>query len=67
MGSSINCRHILIKVGQSDDDRERAQAQLKEIRQMSIDGDDFEELARKFSDEKQTKGFGGSMGPLIIE
>lgn len=64
--TSINCRHILIKVGQSDDDRDRAQAQLKEIRQMAIDGEDFEELARKFSDEKQTKGFGGSMGELSL-
>lgn len=64
--TSINCRHILIKVGQSDADRERAQMQLKEIRQMAVDGDSFEDLARKFSDEKQTKGFGGSMGELNL-
>ncbi len=64
---AINCRHILIKVGESDSDRERARNQLSELRQRVLDGESFEELARKYSDEKETKGFGGSMGDISMK
>jgi len=64
---AINSRHILIKVGESDADRERARTQLEELRQRALEGEPFEDLARQYSDEKETKGFGGSMGDITMK
>ena len=60
----INCRHILLKVGQSDDDRKRTMDYLLDIKRRVVEGADFEALAREFSEEKETQGFGGAMGQL---
>jgi len=65
--TSINCRHILFKVGQSESDRNKAREALNEIRDSAKAGKDFEELAKTFSDEKETQGFGGSMGQIELE
>lgn len=64
--SAINSRHILIKVGQSDADRERTREALQELRDSARSGASFEALARTFSDEKETKGFGGAMGEITL-
>lgn len=64
--NSINCRHILFKVGQSDADRDRARNELLEIKKRVEAGEDFEKLAKELSDEKESKGFGGSMGEIDI-
>ncbi len=65
--TSINCRHILIKVGESDADRETARKQLIELRDRVLAGEDFQELAKQYSDEKETKGFGGAMGEIAMK
>jgi peptidyl-prolyl cis-trans isomerase SurA len=64
--TSINCRHILFKVGQSEDDRERTRSALTDIKKRVEAGEDFETLARELSEEKETKGFGGSMGEIDL-
>ena len=65
--SSITTRHILIKVGQSDEDRQAVQTDLREIKNRVTNGENFEELAKKLSDERETQGFGGSMGTVDLE
>lgn len=65
--TSVNCRHILFKVGQSEEDRTMAKAALNELRDSVQSGADFEELAKLYSDEKETQGFGGSMGQIELE
>jgi peptidyl-prolyl cis-trans isomerase SurA len=65
--NSIHCRHILIKVGQSEAARESARKDLMEIRARALQGEDFEELARKYSDERETQGFGGAMGEIELQ
>jgi peptidyl-prolyl cis-trans isomerase SurA len=65
--SSITTRHILIKVGQSDEDRQAVQTDLREIKNRVTTGENFEELAKKLSDERETQGFGGSMGTVDLE
>lgn len=65
--SSITTRHILIKVGQSDEDRQAVQTELQGIKGRVVAGENFEELARKLSDERETQGFGGSMGTVELE
>ncbi|RPI67401.1 MAG: parvulin peptidyl-prolyl isomerase, partial [Ignavibacteriae bacterium] len=42
--TSINCRHILFKVGQSEDDRERTRSALTDIKKRVEAGEDFETL-----------------------
>lgn len=63
---TITCRHILIRVGQSDEDREVVKKQLADIRERVKKGEDFEALAKKYSEEKETQGFGGAMGQIDL-
>lgn len=65
--SSINCRHILIRVSQSEADREQVRSELMSIRQRALNGEDFETLARELTSEKETQGFGGAMGQFEFE
>ena len=44
--STITCRHILVRVGQSDEDREAVKKSLSEIRERVKAGEDFEALAK---------------------
>jgi peptidyl-prolyl cis-trans isomerase SurA len=60
----INTNHILFKVGQSNEDRERVKEKLMEIKAKVESGEDFEELAKEYSDDKETKGFGGYLGKI---
>jgi peptidyl-prolyl cis-trans isomerase SurA len=64
--TSVNTRHILIRVGQSDEDKEKAQNELLALKRRVQAGEDFEKLAREFSDEKTSSGFGGAMGQVEI-
>ncbi|MBU3699263.1 MAG: parvulin peptidyl-prolyl isomerase [Candidatus Kapabacteria bacterium] len=65
--SSITSRHILIKVGQSDKDRKAATDDLLALKARVAAGENFEDLARKVSDERETQGFGGAMGLVELE
>ena len=65
--TSINCRHILIRVSQNDADREASRNELLAIRKRALDGENFEVLARELTDEKETQGYGGGMGQLDVE
>ncbi len=64
--SSINTRHILIRASQSDEDRDTATARLVSLKSRVENAESFEALAREFSDEKETQGFGGAMGQMEI-
>lgn len=58
----INTRHILFKIEQSMKDREEVVNLLNKMRDSILAGVmTFEEMAKKFSDEKETKGFGGEL------
>ena len=63
-GTSVSARHILIRVGQNEADKEAARAALIEIKKKVEGGASFEELAKTASDERETAGFGGSMGQI---
>lgn len=63
---AIRTRHILLKLGQSSEDIERAKQFLRELAQKVSSGSKFEDLAKQFSDEKESKGFGGSLGIVPI-
>lgn len=64
--STINTRHILFRVGQTEDDKKKASDFLLDLKARVENGASFEDLAKQFSDEKETQGFGGAMGDIEI-
>lgn len=66
-GNSITARHILIRVGHSDADREAARLALLDVKKQVEAGASFLELAKTASDERETAGFGGAMGQIDLD
>lgn len=64
--TTMTTRHILIRVSQSEEDRDSAKAQLLRMKKAVESGDSFEKLAREYSDERETQGFGGAMGQIEL-
>jgi len=64
--TSITTRHILVRVNQSEEDKNRVKSVLVTVKDRVEKGEDFETLAKEFSDEKETQGFGGSMGQIEL-
>jgi peptidyl-prolyl cis-trans isomerase SurA len=63
---AVKTRHILFKLGQSSEDVDKVKNLLADLKKRAGSGEDFEELARKNSDDKDTKGFGGYLGRFQI-
>lgn len=63
---AINVRHILLKFEDSESSKMKAVEFLKDIKAKIDSGAKFEDMARLYSDETETKGFGGRMGKFPI-
>ncbi len=63
---AINVRHILFKFEDSENSKLKAVEFLKDLKAKADSGASFEDLAHQFSDEAETKGFGGRMGKFAI-
>ena len=65
--NSVNTRHILFKIGQTQDDKQKTIKFLNNLKD-SIQNTDvtFEKMAEKYSEDKGTKGFGGLIGNLPL-
>ena len=59
-------RHILLKLGGSADDKSRVEKVLNDLKERIEKGESFEDIAKQYSDEKETQGFGGSMGVIEL-
>jgi peptidyl-prolyl cis-trans isomerase SurA len=64
---SAKTRHILFRFGQSQKDVDFVTNLLKDIKSKISDSLTFEELAKRYSDETETKGFGGFIGQFPLE
>jgi len=64
---AVNSRHILLKLQPGQAERDSAIALLKSLRERALAGEDFGDLARKYSDDDATKGLGGSLGKVPPE
>jgi peptidyl-prolyl cis-trans isomerase SurA len=61
----IHVQHILISIPRGESDRERVRAELVRLREQILDGKlSFEDAARQYSEEQDTRGFGGALGKL---
>ncbi|MBK9248442.1 MAG: peptidylprolyl isomerase [Ignavibacteria bacterium] len=63
---AVQTRHILFKIGRSADDNERAKTELAALKVRIDKGEKFEDMAKKYSEEKETQGFGGLMGAIEL-
>ena len=64
--TTMTTRHILVRVSQSEEDRDSAKATLVRMKKAVEAGDSFESIAREYSDERETQGFGGAMGQIEL-
>lgn len=64
---SILTRHILFKIGGTSEDIERTKNFLRSIKDSMSAGKSFEDLAKLYSDEKETKGFGGYIAKTSLQ
>ena len=62
--AQVKARHILIKVPAGGDEKawEEAKKKAMDIKKMAEKGEDFGELAKKYSDDPGTKDRGGELG-----
>lgn len=63
----INVSHILLRLGQGDEEKEIAKKFLDSIKTKIKNIEDFKRIAKQFSDDEDTKGFGGFIGNMPLE
>lgn len=56
-----NLRHILVRVGLSEQDERAAFDEISRLRERIVSGEDFGALAKQFSDDKESKENGGDL------
>jgi len=66
-GDAVHARHILIRVPRSERSDSVAIALLDSLRNAILGGANFAELARKYSDDKETAIVGGDIGTDAID
>lgn len=65
--NSINTRHILFKIEQTENESQIAINELIAIKDSIESGTaTFEEMAKRYSDDKDTRGFGGLIGTKTL-
>lgn len=64
---SIFVRHILFKLTPTEEDIQVVKKTLEELRLRVQKGEPFEELAKKYSDEEETRSSGGFLGKFFLE
>ena len=66
-GESIHARHILLKAEPSKYDTNLVKQTADSLHNLLIAGGDFAELAKKFSDDEDSKKLGGDLGWYPVE
>ena len=66
-GDAMLTKQIFFKISKSDNDDEAAQNFLLSLKQRVEKGERFVELARKYSENPDTKGMGGYLGTFPLE
>lgn len=60
-------KHILVKLAPGDEAEQKARALATEIRERIRKGENFEDLAKKYSEDKETASKGGVVGSYPVD
>jgi len=66
-GDAVHPRHILVRVERTTADDDSVIAFLDSLRTRALAGENFGELAKKYSEEKETAIIGGNLGTTALE
>lgn len=66
-GDAVHARHILLRFGRSDEADTAAVRLLDSLRTAVVNGASFAELAKKFSEDKESAMIGGSYGTVELD
>lgn len=66
-GDAVHPRHILLRIERTQAGDDSAKASLNTLRLRVLAGENFSELAQKFSEDKETASIGGNLGTLELE
>ncbi|MDT8325567.1 MAG: peptidylprolyl isomerase, partial [Bacteroidota bacterium] len=65
-GEAVRPQHILIKIEKTGESDQATIDSLNALRTRILAGEDFEELARRYSEDEETAKFGGSLGAVEV-
>jgi peptidyl-prolyl cis-trans isomerase SurA len=66
-GDAVRVRHILLHIKTSGSEEDSARALLGRLRARALAGEPFADLAREYSEDKDTKALGGNLGSFEID
>lgn len=66
-GESVHARHILLRIEKGPASDSAAVEELRAIRTRATSGESFAELAKKYSEDEQTKPLGGDLGEVTAK
>lgn len=66
-GDAVHARHILLRVERTKDADSLVIAQLDSLRNRALAGESFSDLAKKYSEDKESNFSGGTVGTIETE
>jgi peptidyl-prolyl cis-trans isomerase SurA len=66
-GDAVHARHILIRIEKTKASDDATAALLDSLRHRALAGESFAELAKKYSERKETSMIGGELGTFELE
>jgi len=67
IGDAVRTRHILLRIQTSGSEEDSARAFLGRLRARALAGEPFADLAREYSEDKDTKALGGNLGSFELD